>query len=117
MKAIEVTCLKQADDGLPYWRSASGRALCAGPGSGLVHPECIEAEQEALARAHDPDGSPGIIGRERALVDRVTKRLLGEAMRHYDYWGPSEHPRGSRFELRLDDGRVVRVDVTIRVET
>lgn len=58
-----------------------------------------------------------IIGYERALVNKLTKRLHNEARRWHDYGSISSTARGNRFEVRLADGRIARVEVTLdRIE-
>lgn len=49
-----------------------------------------------------PDGL-GIIGRERALIDRLAQRLLDAAKRHYDYTEVKQERRGATFQVELDD--------------
>lgn len=44
----------------------------------------------------------GIIGRERAIIDRLTKRLHAEAQRHADYGAIRQISRGNEFEVRIE---------------
>lgn len=58
-----------------------------------------------------------IIGRERALIDKLTQRLHADVRRYYDYGAVCSRARGSVFEVRMDDGRIARVTIELdRVE-
>jgi len=52
-----------------------------------------------------------IFGRERALVDKIAKKVYAAARQLGDYTPLREFPRGSRFEVRLADNRIVSVMV------
>lgn len=56
---------------------------------------------------------PGIIGRERELVEKAAKLLHQEAKRHYDYTDLRETPRGNTFGITAADGRVITVTVEL----
>lgn len=63
--------------------------------------------------------APSIIGRERALIDRLTRDLLAAARRRHDYGAVSDTHRGATFLLSLRDpddeptGCEVRVTVEL----
>lgn len=52
---------------------------------------------------------PDIIGRERAQVDAVVKKLLYGVERSCNIQGPAEVHRGSQFWLHIGEGRIIRV--------
>lgn len=60
----------------------------------------------------------GIIGRERALIDKLTKQLLDRAKRDYRTTSIRRLARGNYFEVIVADDRwIARVGVTLdRVE-
>lgn len=59
--------------------------------------------------------APSIIGRERALVDALTKALLDAARQRHDYMPASETRRGSSFLLSLRDPDDEPTGCTVRV--
>lgn len=49
-------CLRRDGlDGRPYWTSASGRALCTGPGDRTFHPECVANALVVAELRHGPE--------------------------------------------------------------
>jgi hypothetical protein len=59
-----------------------------------------------------------LIGRERVMIENLTKRLHTEARKHGDYTPIRELRRGNWFEVRLADGRVAKVVVELdRIES
>lgn len=74
----------------------------------------------ALASPSRDSADLAIIGRERALVDGLTKDLHKEAGRHYDYEKVRSTRRGASFRVVLDAGeeggygaRTARVTVEV----
>ena len=66
--------------------------------------------------------TPPLIGRERALIDRLATQLHDAARSHHDYGPLRERPRGASFEVRIlaeggETGRIAKVTVELdRVE-
>jgi len=59
-----------------------------------------------------------LIGRDYVLVRDLARALHNEARRHGDYTPLCDVPRGQTFQVRLVDGRIVKVTVALdRVET
>jgi hypothetical protein len=96
------------------------RGYCADvPGDPLACPVCHE-----LGMGDACPGMPAIetplpltplplIGRERAMIEKVAEKLHAESQRHWDYGQIRETARGNTFELMLADGHVARVDITL----
>lgn len=62
----------------------------------------------------------GILGRERMLVNMVTRQLLDAAGRKHEYTEPKPTDRGATFRLRLFEGNEDTrriVSVTIELES
>lgn len=93
-----------------------------------VPPELVEYLSELDRTVHDlefpPNQKPSIIGRERALIDGLTKVLHGsiESVRFHPRHDPtptSETRRGSTFEVAIRDpdgqptGHVARVTIEL----
>lgn len=62
-----------------------------------------------------------IIGRERALIDKLTKVMFDAARRHHNYTPMVDTPRGSTFTVQIlvdgePTGRVARVNVELVAE-
>jgi hypothetical protein len=64
----------------------------------------------------ESNGLP-LIGREVVLIAKLAKELHMAARRIGDYSPLVEIPRGNTFEVRLADGRIAKVTITLdRVE-
>ena len=71
---------------------------------------------------YPPIRQEAIIGRERALLDGLTKLIHDAVRSRHDYGPISERPRGATFEVHLlagdeQTGRIARITVELdRVE-
>lgn len=54
-----------------------------------------------------------LIGRERVMIEKLTKQLHDRARSIGNYTSIREDPRGNHFEVLLDDGRVAKVTVEL----
>lgn len=54
---------------------------------------------------------PSLFGRERAMIDALTKHVHAVAKKRYEYSIIRERRRGSEFEVRMDDGRIAKITV------
>lgn len=58
-----------------------------------------------------------IFGRERAMIDALTKHVQDAAKKQYEYSIIRERRRGSDFEVRMEDGRIAKITVElVRIE-
>lgn len=78
----------------------------------------VEAWMESLPPV-DIDKLAGIIGRERALIDALSKLVLASLNQRHDYTPLRETRRGVVFEVAIRDpddkptGRVARISIEL----
>lgn len=79
------------------------RVPSAGEGGGSCR---VELPDETAARLP-------LIGRDRVLIDKLSRTFHQEARRQGDYTPLWEDPRGNHFEVRLPSGHVARVTIML----